>query len=667
LLFEYYTKEIKKSGDLFEITGGSMRTKNQVSLTRKILYGIMLLGLFFSVFGARSLPSAHAQDNDPVTPTPEVETQPSGDGGIGFQPPKSKQSLERLIQLINTNNKAAALADKSSVKKVTDTANLKKMDSHLLDLAFADLSGQDVRRARQNSSMKISNNRAVLLDIYINGSLDQAVTQLKGMGMQVMATNDAFGGVIEGYLPVTSLIPAANLSFTKALLPITANGVNTGSVQSEGDTSHNGSAARALGMNGAGVVVGVISDSINQVGTKVAGSQASGDLPASVTILSDDTINPTDEGRAMAEIIYDTAPGITNMYFASGTTSGPADKASAINNLVAHGVDIIADDIIDFGEPFFQDGMVAQAVDNAYNSGVAYFASAGNYARQSYESDYRDLGNSDHSHDFDPGAGADAFQTITTVANGGEVYLQLQWDDPWRAATHDFDFFLINTANISTPLDIGNTDNIASGIPSEYLSWTNNTGSPVTVAVVIDRYSGSSTAFLKYFSLDSTISEYNTSSGTIGPDAASAKGAMTVAAVPWYDSGLNDPESYSSRGTTARRFNAAGVRLASPEVRQKPDIAGADCVSTSVTGFSPFCGTSAAAPSVAGVAALVLSDKPGMTPGVLYMVLKNPANTIDCTAPGYPDNDCGYGFVLADKAVTFERSLSYLFLPLIRR
>jgi secreted trypsin-like serine protease len=74
MLYEYYTKNIEKNlGDLFKVSGGRMRIKNQVSLTRKILYGMMLLGLVFSVFGTRNLPSARAQEGEPVTPTPEVQ------------------------------------------------------------------------------------------------------------------------------------------------------------------------------------------------------------------------------------------------------------------------------------------------------------------------------------------------------------------------------------------------------------------------------------------------------------------------------------------------------------------------------------------------------------------------------------------------------------------
>ena len=79
-----------------------------------------------------------------------------------------------------------------------------------------------------------------------------------------------------------------------------------------------------------------------------------------------------DEGRAMAEIIYDEAPGLTRMTFAA--PSGAADKVHAIDALVAQGVRVIADDIVDIDSPFFQDGAVSQAVDRAQNHGVAYCA-----------------------------------------------------------------------------------------------------------------------------------------------------------------------------------------------------------------------------------------------------------------------------------------------------
>ncbi len=572
---------------------------------------------------------------------------------------KTKKSLERLLSLINGSRVSNASSDGPS--------NLAKLDSHLQDLVSDRLSGMDVAKAAQSRGLTTSGSQAVLVDIYILGPLDQAVTQLKKTGMQVLATNQAFGGIVEGYLPVDSILPAASLAQIKAMLPVMGVEFGTGSVTSEGDAAHNGPAARALGADGAGVVIGVTSNSMNQVGTGVAGSQATGDLPAGVTILNELT-GYNDEGRAMAEIVYDTAPGVTSMFFDSGVCIGASCKAAAINNLVVHGVNIIADDYADWEEPFFQDGQVAQAVDAAYAAGVAYLVSAGNYARQSYESYFNDDG--EGNHDFDPGEDTAVLQQITTLPDNYYIRLIIQWDDPWGAATHDYDFFLYDVNNPSTPLASSETYNLDTGLPIEILYWGNETGSPVTVGDLI-RLAGQTetrVSFLKYLTNSKTIDEWDTASTTISPDAASASGAMTVAAVRWDEPGLNDPESFSSRGPVTRLFDPEGNRLSDPEIRQKPDFAAADCVSTSFN-FSDgtFCGTSAAVSSMAGVAALVKSAQPSLTPGLLYEVLGNADNTIDCTLAGNPDDDCGYGFVLADKAVAAVRNTYGIFLPLVVR
>ena len=52
---------------------------------------------------------------------------------------------------------------------------------------------------------------------------------------------------------------------------------------------------------------------------------------------------------------------------------------------------MIVDDVSYFAEPFFMDGMIAQAVDIVAARGVAYFSSAGNQARHSYENEFRGI------------------------------------------------------------------------------------------------------------------------------------------------------------------------------------------------------------------------------------------------------------------------------------
>jgi subtilisin family serine protease len=103
-----------------------------------------------------------------------------------------------------------------------------------------------------------------------------------------------------------------------------------------------------------------------------------------------------------------------------------------------------------------------------------------------------------------------------------------------------------------------------------------------------------------------------------------ARGALTVGAVSL--GGV--VEGFSSRGPTA-------------DGRVKPDIAGPDGVSTAAYSDTPFFGTSAATPHVAGAAALLLSRTPGMSASALRSALEQ------ATAGGgrSRNNDTGAGMI----------------------
>ncbi len=514
-----------------------------------------------------------------------------------------------------------------------------------------DVNSGEIAAAR-GAGVTVERGRA-LVDVYVSGDLDAARTSLEDLGMRVVATASKPVPVVEGWLPTGALTPSARLGTTDAILPVVAMGVDVGAVTSEGVAAHNIPAAiSALGTSGAGIDVGVISDSIDEVGNGVNDSQASGDLPPDprVVVLLDDTDpNVIDEGRAMAEIIYDEAPGLNRILFSSGTTAGAAAKATSINNLVASGADVIADDIFFLSEPMFQDGVIAQAVDAAKAANVAYFASAGNRARQSYESTYRDSGG---LHDFDPGAGTDTRNCFTgSVPTNGFIQVALQWDEPFGGATTNIDLRITNPAG--TALASGTTNNPVTGFPLEVATFF-NTGASVQPCVEIQRVSGSATPFMKWIehdNLPTPIPQFDTQSNAINPDAASARGSMAVAAVNAADAGNNTPETFSSRGPNTRLFDISGNRLTTPEVRANPDLAAADGVSTTVPALTTFFGTSAAAPSAAGIAALLRSANPNATVNEVYAQMTTPANAIDCTlTAGQPDTDCGGGFNLANLA-----------------
>lgn len=534
----------------------------------------------------------------------------------------------------------------------------RELDSTLQDLVRADLAGDPVVALGEERQVQVTPGERVLVDVYVAGDVTVAARRLAAAGMEVRGRIDGPPtALVSGYLPVDGMRAITRVPGVTAVLPAPEGRTDAGAALSEGDAAHRGPDARALGPDGAGVKVGVISDSVNLVDPKVAGSQASGDLPPApggIQVLADGT-SGVDEGRAMAEIIYDTAPGITEMAFASGTAGGTAGKIAAIDGLVAAGVKVIADDIFYLSQPFFQDGPIAQAVDRARDAGVAYFASAGNRARQSWEDAPR----------FDPATGfqnfkatgePDTTQSLMTIPSGGTISIVLQWDEAWTKAKHDIDIQLVDPVSNAVLLE-QTTDNIGTGIPMEVLGAVASDGA-ASVGVRIRHKAQAPGApeltRLKYIvRTDSgafTIGEYG-GADAINPGAASARGAMAVAAVDHADAGLDDPEPYSSRGPMSRLFDASGARLPVPEVRQKPDLAAADNVATTIPRFNPFRGTSAAAPSAAGVATLALSAKPGLPLPVLRAILTNPANTIDCSLPGLPDADCGSGFVLADRVV----------------
>src|SRR5262249_30071799 len=138
--------------------------------------------------------------------------------------------------------------------------------------------------------------------------------------------------------------------------------------------------------------------------------------------------------------------------------------------------------------------------------------------------------------------------------------------------------------------------------------------------------------------------------------------AFSVAAVdaqglstPFVGGASNPVETYSSDGPRRVFFLANGTAITPGDfsstggsVRQKPDIAAADCVMTSTPGFNPFFGTSAAAPHPGPIAAPVEAADPGMAAAPLRTALTS--TTLDIEATGI-DRDSGSGLLNAFAAV----------------
>jgi subtilisin family serine protease len=515
----------------------------------------------------------------------------------------------------------------------------------------------------------------VVVDAVASGNADVLKSDLVSLGMQNAV---AFGRIVSGELPIAAIPAAAALTSLNFVRPAAAM-TNTGKVTSQGDHAIRADAARTMfGLDGSGVTVGVLSDSFNCLGG-AAGDVASGDL-STVNVISEisSCTGATDEGRAMLQIVHDVAPG-ASLSFASAF-NGQASFAANIQALKAAGAKVIVDDVIYLAEPFFQDGIIAQAAANVVAGGSAYFSAAGNDDRQSYESAFRP-GDSfadgaipsgpsaPHffggiAHNFNSSGGKDQFQSITIPGRATVTFI-LQWDSPFFSVSgapgtpNDVDMYILNSS--ATQILAGSAFNNIGGDAVEIFSFTNNSMTPVSVNIMIVKFSGANPGLIKYIRMGpATLNEYDTQSGTIFGHA-NAAAAEAVGAVAYFNTpafGVSRPvlESYSSSGTTPILFDLLGNRLAAPDPRaDKPEISAPDGVNTTFfgtdtdgDGFPNFFGTSAAAPHAAAVAALLLQGHPTSTPAGIYNALERTA--IDMGTAGV-DNDSGFGLIQADTAV----------------
>jgi len=503
---------------------------------------------------------------------------------------------------------------------------------------------------------------AVVIDIVAQDGVNALKAELQVLGMTSISVYERF---ISGLLPIDELDTVARLKQLRFARPAYAKAM-TGLVTSQGDAAQLSDVARSnFGVDGTGVVIGTLSDSYNCLGDAAA-DVASNDLPSGVLVLAEETdcISGSDEGRAMMQIIHDVAPGASQAFHTA--FGGTADFANGIVELATiAGANVINDDVIYYAEPMFQDGVIAQAVDAVKAMGVSYFSSAGNNARNSYESQFRDSGESGFSsgstrHDFDSGTGIDGLQTITVPSNK-TVIIVLQWDDPSYSASGspgadtDMDIVLYSTGG--QQLLRANSNNTG-GDAVEILGFTTGNGSTKTFQLGLEHISGPMPSKIKYVYFGPmTLSEYsNNSSSSYGHAIAAgarAVGAARYSNTPAY--GVSPPllEGFSSSGGITILFDTNGNPI--NDLRLKPEIVAPDGGDNTFfgsdyesNGWPNFFGTSAAAPHAAGVAALLLDNDPALSPDGVYSTLQTTA--IDMGVTGF-DFDSGYGLIQADLAL----------------
>jgi hypothetical protein len=552
------------------------------------------------------------------------------------------------------------------------SADAAKLDSVLADLSrhltlirpahqLADL--HSLSPAAKFTQRAPASTPLVLVDAVTRGDPQSLRAALEGLGLEHASV---YANDVGGWLPVTAIATAAargEVVSVRAAMPHTR-----GAVALQGDYVQNSALVRSTysGITGAGVTVGVLSDSFNCYAVysapgstvPVSGNEgyapngftadyatdvSTGALPSGVTVLAEPytsvpsaagdclaygapTQTPfTDEGRAMLQIVHAVAPGAALAFYTADNSE--ADFANGIQALAAAGAKVIADDVGYFDEPFFQDGLVAQAVDTVEAGGVAYFSAAGNDSNLTYQNtapSFTSAGTGSMAKEtllnFDTTGATNTTSlpvTIPPIPPGDFLAIVLEWDQPYvtgatgtsPGATSSIDLCVTGAAAGTTITDydgnsvsctspnsvgvdpvqiliIGNPANAAGNTARQTLNIMVGLAANSAGTIVPGRFILS----VEDDGLGSTIGSFfsggPTTQGHPGAAGAAAVGAAFYFDTPACGTSPAQLESYSSQGGAPILFNTAGTRLTAPVVRQKPDFVGPDGVNTTFLGFT---------------------------------------------------------------------------------
>jgi hypothetical protein len=581
----------------------------------------------------------------------------------------------------------------------------------------------------------------VLIDAVTRGDALQLQAALEALGLERSAL---FSNDVSGWLPVSQLdaaVARSEVHAIRAAMPRT----RAGAVTSEGDfVQHSDVTRSANALSGAGVTVGVLSDSYNCYSVfhadgvtasgnagyasngflaTAANDATTGDVPSGVNVLEEapcmdgshydgypQQLPFGDEGRAMMQVVHDVAPGAGLAFYTA--ENGEADFANGIVRLAAAGAKVIADDVGYFDEPFYQDGIVSQAIDQVNAQGVAYFSAAGNNGSLAYENTAPSFptvaatvpNSGEHLLNFDASGATTVSALPVTVAAlipGEFMAIVVEWDQPYVTGAPA-------SGGAASRIDVCVTGASGSDLITDYdgnsvnCTGLNATGSdPYQIMIIGNPATASGNSAAENLNIvvglapgspapgrikvaieddgaGSTINAFPSSSATATVQGHSgAAGAGTVGAAFYFQTAAcgTTPASleyFSSLGGAPILFDTAGTRLATPAVRQKPDFVGPDGGNDTFLGFT--LASSGVANGLLNTSTKACQNNPSYpnffgtsaaTPhvaGIAALMLQaNPAvtaaqiyqalrNSALPMGSSTPNFESGYGFVQADAA-----------------
>ncbi|MYE54790.1 MAG: S8 family serine peptidase, partial [Chloroflexi bacterium] len=402
-------------------------------------------------------------------------------------------------------------------------------------------------------------------------------------------------------------------------------------------STHGVTSWHQAGFKGRGVKIGIIDVGFEGFSSNNNGS----DLPARVSArcyrgssnptsrlrdceTRNDPQTPNNHGTLVAEVIYDIAPEAA--YYVA-QVNNERQLNSAVDWMVSQNVDVINYSVaLPWDGPGDGTSPVSDSpintVATAVSGNALWVNAAGNYAKRTWYGRFiptsPDEGN---YHRFRNNNTCNRINWGTT----GEKYIQLRWEDAGTPTPTGSELGVIVHNGSRTPIP-NSTPALYGG--SQF--YTFNVAASGNHCVYVLKNSGSNPRWiqLNHHLNDGDLRYYASSGSIVNPAESINSGMLAVGAASWSNNGLSI-YGYSSQGP-----------LPAATTVVKPDMAAASRVSVSTMSGS-FTGTSAAAPHVAGMAALILQRYSSYTPAQVANYLRNNAEP---RGTATPNNTWGYGF-----------------------
>lgn len=356
-----------------------------------------------------------------------------------------------------------------------------------------------------------------------------------------------------------------------------------------------------------------------------------GDLPGSGVTTYDYTgtgfETGTEHGTAVAEAVYDVAPGASLYLYKIGDQT---DLENAKDACITNGVDVVNHSVGWYNASYYDGtGDICAIANDAISNGIVWVNSAGNEAKMHYRSVFDDVGNGSHDFSgsgqnvnyFGPGDGS-AYK----IPAGYTIDVFLNWN-AYPSTTEDYDLALYYWTGSGWNYITGSFNDQAGGglPPTERINYTTTLADTV-YGVVVWEYLTSKDHDLTLFNWIASFDEQTASSSLLDP--ATATDVVTVGAIDRNNYASGPQEDFSSQGPTT-------------DGRTKPDVASPDNCNSYTYGY--WIGTSLSSPHVAGCVALVHSRFPSLSDSEVKTYLYDEC-TVDLGIAG-KDNIYGWGKV----------------------